>query len=149
MCWIGVRSMTYSLRNLGLHQQSRVEDDVLAVNHGTNALSAGDIGVALVGQQSGHESAGVCDIGSHEGAIEDVVCQQGSEGARVGSQCLALLSAQKLSEGLIRGSEDGDVLSIAESLYDSRLRLKDGSEVCEFGGRGESGSEVLGLGVLS
>lgn len=94
-----------------------------------------------VSKRSGNELGVVGDVLGVDGAVENVVLQEGSDQVGVGGQLLRSRAAHELLEGLVGRSEDGDVPGIAESLDKV-------GELAKVGGQARESGVVLGQGLV-
>ena len=87
-------------------------------------MSSGDIGEERVGQESRHESAGVCDLAAIDGTVQHMVLQDSGKKASVGSkgrECRIV----DLCKCCIGWGENSNILSISKGLDKLRVESKD------------------------
>ena len=97
-------------------EQAREESDVLSNLDSLNPLATGHIRVFHVVQHRWDEARVAHNGRSWVGPIEDMVCEQSLDGSGVvGGDCRARGAVHELGESRVRGSEDSDILSSAQS----------------------------------
>lgn len=100
---------TYSSGDVGLGLQGTVDSDIVALLANLDDLSSGDVRVSLVGEQRGNE-LDVLQILSSIASIEDVVRENGDNGARVGGNLLHDSAVvEEGAQGIVARSQDRDI----------------------------------------
>ena len=97
-------------------EQAREESDVLSNLDSLNPLATRHIRVFHVVKHRWDEACVAHNGRRWVGPIEDVVREQGLDGSGVvGGDCRASGAVRELGECRVRGGEDGDILSSAQS----------------------------------
>lgn len=116
---------TYSSGDVGLSLQGAEDSDIISLLDNLNDLSASDVRVSLIGKQRRHELHRL-QILSAVASIQDVVRQNGDDGARVGGNLLHNGAVvEEGAQGIVAGSQDGDVGQVGEGLDELGLSLKE------------------------
>lgn len=118
------RRTTYSLGHIGLSTESTVEADSVISSNSFDDLSAGNIGVSLVGEERLDKGRCVGNVAGIVRAIEDVVLEDSTNEARIRRNLLRNSGIiEKHLKGIVPGSEDGNVPQLGKRSSKARLGL--------------------------